>query len=142
MAAKHLKHLNTLRPSQPLILNNLAMCLTEIPEQVETAVAYAKQALDLAPNDPSILDTLGVAYLRNSQPEQAVGYIQQAIGIKKEPRYLFHLLLAYEDLGRSQEYQDTRNMLNQISLNVSGLTASERQQYERQFPDRAFTSLP
>ena len=65
------------------------MCLTEIPEQVETAVAYAEQALDLAPNDPTILDTLGVAYLRNSQPEQAIGYIQQAIGIKKEPRYLF-----------------------------------------------------
>ena len=77
------------------------------------------------------MDTLAVTYLKRNEPERAIRYLQDAIAIKKEPRYLFHLLMAYEKLGKEQEYRDTRSLLSQIDLDVSGLTAVERELYEK-----------
>ena len=131
-AAKYLLQMNELKPNQPLILNNLAMCLSDINGKEDLAVHYAEEALSLAPGDPSILDTVAVTYLKTGEVERAVGHLQQAIAIKKEPRYLFHLLMAYETLGKESEYRDARNLLSQIDLDVSGLTSSEREIYERE----------
>ena len=130
-AAEYLLQINQLRPDQPLILNNLAMCLSEIDDQGELAVQCAERAHQLAANDSSIMDTLAVTYLKRNEPERAIRYLQDAIAIKKEPRYLFHLLMAYEKLGKEQEYRDTRSLLSQIDLDVSGLTAVERELYEK-----------
>ncbi|MCH1494089.1 MAG: hypothetical protein L7U72_02575 [Rubripirellula sp.] len=48
-AAKYLLQMNELKPNQPLILNNLAMCLSDILGKESLAVQYAEQALALAP---------------------------------------------------------------------------------------------
>ena len=130
-ATKYLLQMNQICPDQPHLLNNLAMCLSEINDQGDLAVQYAERAHKLAANDPSILDTLAVTYLKRNEPERAIRYLQDAIAIKKEPRYLFHLLMAYEKLGKEQEYRDTRNLLSQIDLDVSGLTTVERELYEK-----------
>ncbi|MCH1494088.1 MAG: hypothetical protein L7U72_02570 [Rubripirellula sp.] len=73
-----------------------------------------------------------MTYLKTGEVERAVGHLQQASAIKKEPRYLFHLSMAYESLGKETEYRDARNLLSQINLDVSGLTSSEREIYERE----------
>ena len=132
-AAAFLSKMNEIKPDKALVLNNLAMCLIEIPEEVTRAIEVAKNATRLAPHDASIMDTLAVALLRDGQPEKAVAQLESAIAIRKEPRFLFHLLMAYEQLGNQDKYDEAYSLLSQIDLDVSGLTRSEREIYEKKF---------
>ncbi len=125
--------INEIQPNQALVLNNLAMCLIEIPGEVGHAIEIAEKANRLAPHDASIMDTLAVALLRDGQSDRAVKQLEAAIAIRKEPRFLFHLLIAYEQLGKQDEYEEARSLLGQIQLDVSGLTASEKAIYEKKF---------
>lgn len=97
------------------------------------AIEIAEKANRLAPHDASIMDTLAVALLRDGQSDRAVKQLEAAIAIRKEPRFLFHLLIAYEQLGKQDEYEEARSLLGQIQLDVSGLTASEKAIYEKKF---------
>ena len=132
-AAAFLSKMNEIQPDKALVLNNLAMCLIEIPEEVTRAIEVAKNATRLAQHNASVMDTLAVALLRDGQPEKAVAQLESAIAIRKEPRFLFHLLMAYEQLGRQDKYDEAYSLLSQIDLDVSGLTRSEREIYEKKF---------
>ena len=132
-AAVFLSKMNEIQPDKAMVLNNLAMCLIEIPEEATRAIEVANNALRLAPHDASIMDTLAVALLRDGQPDKAVTQLESAIAIRKEPRFLFHLLLAYEQLGRQEKYEEAYSLLSQIELDVSGLSRSEREIYEKKF---------
>lgn len=132
-AAVFLSRINEIQPDKVLVLNNLAMCLIEIPDQLGRAVEIAEKANRLAPHDASIMDTLAVALLRDGQPDRAVAQLESAIAIRKEPRFLFHLLLAYEQLGKQDEYEQAFNLLSQIDLDDSGLTSSEKEIYKKKF---------
>lgn len=132
-AASFLGRLNELRPGTALILNNLAMCLIELPGQVDKALGFAQQAQQLAPHDPTVMDTLAVAYLKKGMAAKAADYLKDAIAIRKEPRYLFHLLMAYEMLGKTKEYREAHSLLSQIDVDVSGLNQTERRLYNKLF---------
>jgi len=41
--------------------------------------------------------------------------------------------MAYEQLGRQDKYDEAYSLLSQIDLDVSGLTRSEREIYEKKF---------
>lgn len=132
-AATYLKALNRLQPENALVLNNLAMCLSELPDQLDESIQFAEEARDLAPHDPSVLHTLAVNYIRKQEFALAKKCLEHAIAIKKEPRYLFHLLIAYEKLGMPEKYSETFNLLRQIDIDVSRLSASDQKLYAEKF---------
>ncbi|WP_019625769.1 XrtA/PEP-CTERM system TPR-repeat protein PrsT [Thioalkalivibrio sp. ALJT] len=57
-------------------LNNLAWLLRK--EETEEALGYAERARDLAPEEPAILDTLGVVLLYSDDPEAARDVLESA----------------------------------------------------------------
>ena len=93
-------------------LNNLAydLALTDPNE----ALKFAQQALELAPGDSAIRDTLGWVYYRKGIYRTAVIHLKEAVAKKPTPRREFHLAMAYLKAGdRSLGEPMLRKALNQ-----------------------------
>jgi tetratricopeptide (TPR) repeat protein len=58
--------------------NNLAWIYAHEGRELERALALAKQARELAPEDPAVLDTLGVVHLARREYSKAVGVLELA----------------------------------------------------------------
>jgi tetratricopeptide (TPR) repeat protein len=85
------------KPSDVLALNNLAYDMaTQNPHE---ALDYIQRALALAPNDPSLQDTIGLVYYSQGSYTQAVKYLNEALYKAETPGRRFHLGLAYAKLG-------------------------------------------
>src|SRR5690606_930619 len=66
-------------PDHALSLNNYAYSLAERNEQLDEALEMAQRAVELEPENPSYLDTLGWIYFQLSDYEQAQEWIGKAI---------------------------------------------------------------
>lgn len=75
-AARHYRTLLEERPDDPLVLNNLAWVSGQLKDP--KALAYAERANALAPNQPGILDTLGVLLVERGEVEKGLAYLKQA----------------------------------------------------------------
>ena len=78
-------------------LNSLAYSL--VPINPDEALAFAQQALEFAPDNPAVLDTLGWVYFSKHLYNQAVQYLESAV--RKEPTAVrrLHLAQAYLKSG-------------------------------------------
>jgi putative PEP-CTERM system TPR-repeat lipoprotein len=89
-------------------LNNLAMIWADDEEKRPQAVNLAMAAFVLASNEPSIMDTLGYALIRNNRPEEALGVLARALTLAPgNPGILYHQGLAQAELGRTAEAKAT-----------------------------------
>lgn len=77
-ANKHYRVLLDARPSDPMLLNNIAWNLGQLKDP--QALEYAQKAYALAPNQPAIMDTLGVLLVEKGETERGVELLQKAIG--------------------------------------------------------------
>jgi tetratricopeptide (TPR) repeat protein len=88
-------------------LNNLAWILaTDRPDE---ALKYAQQAAELAPDDPTVQDTLGWIYYRKGVYKTAVRYLKTAVAKEATPRRQFHLAMSYIKAGDRDLGQKTLN---------------------------------
>jgi len=63
-------------PDQPVVLNNMAWTLKDVdPEQ---GLKYAERARQISPENPMILDTLGILYLETGNTEKALEILEKA----------------------------------------------------------------
>ncbi len=96
--------LNEKFPKDALVLNNLAwITRAENPDQ---ALSYAKEALNLAPQDPEIMDTLGVILMDKGQAQEGLRYLRKAV--ERSPNNLstqFHLAQGLARNGDKVEAQ-------------------------------------
>jgi len=78
-------------------LNSLAYSL--VPGNPDEALAFAQQALQFAPDNPAVQDTLGWVYFSKHLYSQAVQYLESAV--RKEPTAVrrLHLAQAYLKSG-------------------------------------------
>jgi uncharacterized protein HemY len=58
--------------------NNLAWIYAQQGRELERALALARHARELAPEDPAVLDTLGVVHLARREYSRAVGVLELA----------------------------------------------------------------
>lgn len=93
-----------LRPDQPYVLNYLGYTWIDQGQQLDRATEMIKKAVSLAPNDGFIADSLGWAYYRLENFEQAVVELERAVELRpQDPVINDHLGDAYWKVGRKLE---------------------------------------
>jgi tetratricopeptide (TPR) repeat protein len=72
------RQLVTLDPGNADALNYLGYMLAERGQQLDEAIRLVRRALDIEPNNPNYLDSLGWAYYRRGDYDQAEKYLAPA----------------------------------------------------------------
>lgn len=93
-----------LDPNSVPALNNLAYLYSEKFNDLNRAGELARKAHDLAPNDPSVADTLGWIVYRQGNYQTAAELLQNSVAkMGDNPEVQFHFGMAQYMMGRSDE---------------------------------------
>ena len=85
------------------LLNNLALLYLET-EDGDKATIRAMQALELAPADPNVLDTVGWVHTQVREFDKAIPYLERAAEMRPEiAEFRYHLGLSYYQVGRTED---------------------------------------
>ncbi|HOI29594.1 MAG TPA: tetratricopeptide repeat protein [Melioribacteraceae bacterium] len=90
----------SLDPGNALILNNYAYSLAERGVRIDEALEWSSNAVNIEPENPSYLDTLGWIYFRLNDFEKARSYIEKSLKYENNSgTVLDHLGDVYYKLG-------------------------------------------
>ena len=73
LAEKHYRAALAVKPDSPMAANNLAYLLAVQGKDLETAMSLAVKARELLPEDPNVMDTMGLVYYRKGLYDYAIG---------------------------------------------------------------------
>lgn len=100
-AAQAYRKLLEVNPRFQPALNNLAYLLSEHFQQLDEALALARQARELAPKDPATADTLGwIAWRKGDYAWSQTLLEEAAQGLPAEPEVQYHLGMVHYMLGQ------------------------------------------
>ena len=103
-AEKALKRALELQPNQPQVMNYLGYSWIDMNMNLEEGMDMIRSAVDLRPNDGYIVDSLGWAYYKLGEYEDAVRELERAVELKPaDPTINDHLGDAYWRVGRKTE---------------------------------------
>src|SRR4029079_4159806 len=103
-AEADLKKALELSPDQPHVLNYLGYSWIDQGLNLDQGMGMIRKAVDARPDDGYIVDSLGWAYYRIGNFEDAVKHLERAIDLKPEdPTINDHLGDAYWRVGRTLE---------------------------------------
>jgi tetratricopeptide (TPR) repeat protein len=92
-----------LQPDNPVILNNLAMMLSESDGDLDEAQKLAEAALRNDPNQLAFRDTLGWVYLRKGMTDSAIQTLNGVVSkAPSNPTFAYHLGLALSRKGQGE----------------------------------------
>ncbi len=101
---KAMKIVIDLRPEDAQAYNFLGYSLLQRRDELATAAHYLHKAIQLAPEDPNIQDSVGWLYHLQGDQAQALKYLQQAhAGLGEEPEVLSHLGRVLWKMGQKKE---------------------------------------
>jgi len=86
-----------MEPTNLIALNNFAYRLAETAP--DEALKFAQQAAEMAPDEPSIQDTLGWIYYHKGMYSMAVPHLRASVDKQPNPRRQFHLGMSYLKTG-------------------------------------------
>jgi len=78
-------------PDHAMALNALGYTLADRSERLTEALGYISRAIEINPNDPAILDSMGWVQYRLGNYETALEYLQTAVGIMNDHEIAAHL---------------------------------------------------
>lgn len=78
-------------PTNAQALNALGYTLADRTDRHAEALELINKALELRPNDPYYLDSLGWVYYRLGDLEKAAYYLHEAVAIQAEVEFVAHL---------------------------------------------------
>jgi Flp pilus assembly protein TadD len=114
------------RPDDVAALNNLAWALLD--EGQAAARSFAERALGLAPDEPSVMDTLACILMELDESELAIVLLQRASRVENRgPEIQVHLARA---LARRGDRDEARGILRELLVDPNAL--AEREQGEAQ----------
>ncbi|ADE16295.1 PEP-CTERM system TPR-repeat lipoprotein [Nitrosococcus halophilus Nc 4] len=97
-------------PNNVTALNNLAWLLRK--DDPAKALTYAERALDIAPNSPPVMDTLGMLLLEKGETKRGLSLLAKASNrTPKNPDIRYHFALA---LARNGEKSQAQQVLNDL----------------------------
>ena len=95
-----LEEILTRAPDNPFALNNLAYLLSESAENLDTALTLAQRAIEKAPNNANIADTLGWIYLKKNLSDDAVKVYSELVSKHpSHPTWRYHYAMALYQKG-------------------------------------------
>ncbi len=111
-------------------LNNLATLLSDDPDKpddLKEALRYVNQAIEIAGPQPGLLDTKGMILVQEGKAADAVPLLEQAAASTlSDPRYHFHLAVAYDRAGRSDQARAAYRTALKNHLTRQILTPSDK----------------
>lgn len=103
-AEKDLKQALVFAPNEPMLLNYLGYSWVLKGKNLQEAQEILQKAVDIAPKEGAIRDSLGWAMMANDQYADAVTQLELAAEtIPQDPELNYHLGVAYWKTGRHQE---------------------------------------
>jgi Flp pilus assembly protein TadD len=87
-------------------LNALGYTLADRTDQLDAAHALIERALQLRPDDPAILDSMGWVLFRQGRSEDAESYLRRALGHGFDAEIAAHLGEVLWALGRRDEARE------------------------------------
>ncbi len=110
--ATHYRKALTTRPRYAPAANNLAWHLIHRTDKLNEALSFARVAREVLPEDPAIMDTLGLVYLKKGLVDSAITEFKDSL--KKSgnnPEVMLHLGQAYHSKG---DTENAREILKKI----------------------------
>jgi Flp pilus assembly protein TadD len=103
-ARKTYEEVIKLQPDNVEALNNLAYLKADDGVDLDQALAYAQRAQQKRPNDPNVIDTLALIYIRKNLTDDSVRMLRDLVSKKPEnPTFHLHLALALYQKGDRPE---------------------------------------
>ena len=117
-------------PENYFAWNNLACLLGDVPEQRREAMQIVDRALQIAGRRvPLLIDTKATLLMHLDQPREAAALLEEIVASEdRDPRYLFHLVLAYDKLGLREQAARTLKTAQDSGLAQTYLSQQEQEQ--------------
>lgn len=109
LAVKDLESIVKREPENAQALNALGYTLVDKTKQLERGLNYIKKALKLEPEDAAIHDSMGWAYYRLGQYDEALKYLKKAFKKLKDAEVAAHLGEVLWVAGEREAAQDVWN---------------------------------
>lgn len=86
-----LRRILSLEPDNAQALNALGYTLADRTDRHQEALGYVSRALELKPNDPFILDSMGWVFYRLGNYQESVKYLRKALDAQDDAEIAAHL---------------------------------------------------
>jgi len=103
LAEQDLRRILQLDTDHAMALNALGYTLTDRTDRHREAYRLISRALELEPDHPAVLDSMGWVKYRLGKPEEAEPYLRQALAGDDNPEILAHLVEVLWTLDRHEE---------------------------------------
>ena len=98
-----MRKLIQIQPEHAHAYNALGYGLLERNERIPEALQLVEKALQLAPDDPAIMDSVGWAYYRSGKLKESVEMLRRAFAVDPDPEIAAHLGEALWTYGKKTE---------------------------------------
>lgn len=88
---KHLRRLMEIKPNNAHAYNALGYTLVDRTARIEEGKKLIQRALELAPDDPFILDSMGWALFRGGEFDRSIAYLKRAYQERPDAEIAAHL---------------------------------------------------
>jgi Flp pilus assembly protein TadD len=99
-ARKSYEDVIKIQPDNVEALNNLAYLKADGGVDLDQALTYARQAQQKRPNDPNVMDTVALIYIRKNLTDDSLRLLRDLVSQKPEnPTFHLHLAMALYQKG-------------------------------------------
>jgi len=99
-ASKCYEDVIKIQPDNVEALNNLAYLKADTGVDLDQALTYAKQAQQKSPNDPNVMDTVALIYIRKNLTDDSLRLLRDLVSQKPQnPTFHLHLAMALYQKG-------------------------------------------
>lgn len=99
-ARKSYEDVIKIQPDNVEALNNLAYLKADGNVDLDQALTYARQAQQKRPNDPNVMDTVALIYIRKSLTDDSIRLLRDLVSQKPDnPTFHLHLAMALYQKG-------------------------------------------
>ena len=106
LAEQDLRRIIRLDGNNAMALNALGYTLTDRTHRHNEAYRLIRRALELEPEEPAILDSMGWVYFRLGRPEDALPYLEKALQGEDNPEIAAHLGEVLWHLDRREQARE------------------------------------
>ena len=121
-----LEKLLELQPENYLAMNNLATILAEQPDRRNDAIQHIDKAIEVAGPLKALLDTKGTILVLDGRPKDALPVLEEAASGSNDPRFYFHLAVAYYRLDQTEKARAAFEAAKDGKLTDQILTTSDQ----------------